>query len=399
VSEQLIIRLASEANQEIHWLIWSDREQKVVSFGKLTNALALNELTKQAYQRKVICLIPNIDVTLKSLKMEGKFTRKMQQALPYMLEDELASDVDNLHFSVFAKGAGAIQVAICAKSKLAMWLAWLSNADIMATMFIPEVFSLPTPMNDKWLAVKFNNHWIIRENVNYGWSCESEMLNNILQLRLEEGDEQLIESYSELPEGCAGEWQQNENTSVLNLFFLEKKTNNFNMLDGEFEIKKESSLLMKKWKAPAYALLLCCLIYFANQIVQIKQLEKRVDLVKRQTEEVYQQAFPNESPLKYNRIKKRLKSLLGKASDIHTESSFLTILNDLLPAFEVTPSLEVSTLKFNSKKNEVTLAISVDSFLSFELLSKNIPEKYQVEQSTLSNHKNRVSGTLTVRAK
>ena len=399
MSEQLVIRLSSEKNQTIHWLIWSDSEKEIIGSGDIGNAAELSQLAEKAQSRKVICLVPGVDVTLKSVVINGTFTRQMQQALPYMLEDELASDVDKLHFSVFAKETDLVQVAICVKSKIEMWLEWLTEAEIVCQQFIPEALALPSPADEKWQALQLENHWLIRETLTKGWTCDSEMLNDVLTLHLMENPEQIIESYSPNPENCAGKWQVTDGLLPMQLLAEGCVNNRFNLLSGEFKAKKESNLQLGKWKIPAIAAVVLFAIMLVNLFVESKQAEQQTLVVKEQVESVYKQAFPNQSKLKYSRVKKKIKSLMTGLSETGGETGFLTMLTDLVPVFKSVPSLEITTLKFKSKKREISLAVSADSFQAFEQLAAKMPAQYQLEQGALSNSKNRISGALTIRAK
>lgn len=399
MSEQLIIRLASEANQLIHWLIWSDSEKEIIGSGEVENAGALQQLAEKAELRKVVCLVTSVDVTLKSVPITGTFTRQMQQALPYMLEDDLASDVDKLHFSMVAKETDLVHVAICFKSKLETWLEWLAEAEIVCTSFIPEALALPFPADDKWQALQLENSWIIREDLNTAWGCESEMLNDILQLRLMENAEQIIESYSPAPENCIGQWQSADAVLPMQLLAEGCVNNRINLLSGEYKVKKESNLQLGKWKMPAIAAVVLFVVGLGNLYVQSQQVEQQTLVVKKQVETVYQKAFPSQGKLKYSRIKKKMKGLLAGMSDVDEASGLLVMLNDLVPVFKGVPSLQISTLKFKGKTQEINLAVSADSFQAFEQLAGKMPAHYSLKQGALSNSKNRVSGALTVRAK
>lgn len=396
MSEQLIIRLASEADQTIHWLIWSDSEKEIIASGDLDNAQGLKLLTEKALSRKVICLVPSVDVTLKSVVIKGNFTRQMQQALPYMLEDDLASDVDKLHFSVLAKKTDLVDVAICFKSKLQMWLDWLVDADIFCHRLLPEALALPLPEGDEWQALQLEKHWLIRESAYQGWSCDSEMLNDILQLRLSDNPQQVIKSHTPLPKNTFGQWQAEQIMLPMQLLAEGCFQHSFNLLTGEFAVKRESHLQLHKWKAPAIAAAILFVVLLVNLFVQTKQIDKQTLQVKGQVETVYQQAFPDQSPLRYSRIKKKLKGLLANASMTEQDSGLLIILNDLLPSLKTVPSLQISTLKFNNKNQEISLAISADSFQDFEQFASKIPTQYSFKQGALSNNKNRISGVVTV---
>ena len=399
MSELLIIRLASEPHQPNHWLIWSNNEKEIIGSGEVENAQALQQLTEKAQTRRVICLVPGVDVTLKSVPINGAFTRQMQQALPYMLEDELASDVDKLHFCVIAKEINLVHVAICFKSKLQHWLSCLDDAKISCKQFIPEALALPCPTPEKWFALQLEKHWIIRETINTAWGCENAMLADLLQLRLIETPEQVIESYSTIPENCVGSWQAAEVLLPMQLLAEGTVDNNVNILTGEFKVKQDSHLELKKWRVSGIAAGVLLLLVLLNLFFQSRQVEQQTLLLKSQVESVYQQAFPGQGKLQYNRIKKKIKSLSGGLSQTDGNAGLLVMLNELSPVIVGIPSFKILTLKFDAKKQEIRFTASADSFQAFEQLAAKMPAGYQLEQGALSNSKNRVSGALTVRIK
>ena len=113
MAEKIIIRLASRASEKMPWLVWSDSENEIIASGEIDNASALSQLTEKAQHRSLICLLPSVDVTIKTVEIDGNYNRQLKLALPYLLEDELAVDVDNLHFTLIAKQTNLIHVALC----------------------------------------------------------------------------------------------------------------------------------------------------------------------------------------------------------------------------------------------------------------------------------------------
>ena len=399
MSEQLIIRLASEAHQTIHWLIWSEKEQEIIASGELDNAEALTLLTEKAQTRKVTCLAPSVDITLKPVMIKGSFTRQMQQALPYMLEDELASDVDKLHFSVLSKKVDQIEVAICFKAKLKLWLDWLEAAEIFCQRMVPEALALPTADETQWQALRQGKQWLIREGAFQAWSCEDEMLGDVLALRLQKNTQQVIQSYSPLPDIQVGEWVAATPVLPMQLLAEGAINTNLNLLTGEFAIQKENHLQLHKWKGVAIAVSILFVVLVVNLFIKIEQTEQQTLIVKSQVEEVYQAAFPDQGRLRYSRIKKRLKTLLASVNVDKEEVGLLIILNDLLPALKAVPSLQISNLKYTSRNQELSLTISADSFEAFEQFAVKVPTRYAFEQGTLVNNADRIAGTVTVRIK
>ena len=395
MTERLIIRLASKASQKNHWLIWSDSEDEIIASGEVDNAEQLNLLTEKAQQRTVICLLPGADVCIKDIAINGVFNRQMQQALPYLVEEELASDVETLHFSVIAKQSDLVYAAICEKQKISMWLSWLEAAQIRCRQFIPEGLALPATANGKWQAVQLDKQWIVRENQNIAWSCEPDMLDLLIGSKCEDDSVPQIESYSPYPGNGSGEWIELSPTLPMEILARGSKDNKTNLLTGEFKPKRESNKQLEKWRIPAILSVTLFIFLMLNLYMKNSQIEKETLLVKQHVETVYKQTFPLQNALKYARIKKKLKSMLiGLEGDV--DSSFLSMLNELVPAFAENSQLKPSNIKFDSKKQEMRISASADNFQSFEKFNAALPKHFSVEQGPLNSNKDGVSGLLTI---
>ena len=96
MSEQLLIRLGSQAGQPISWLVWSTAAQEVIASGDLPSADALGQLAERLGPRPVSVLVPAADVVLKEVVLPAKPSRQILQALPYMLEDDVTEDIEQL---------------------------------------------------------------------------------------------------------------------------------------------------------------------------------------------------------------------------------------------------------------------------------------------------------------
>ncbi|ABM01979.1 general secretion pathway protein L [Psychromonas ingrahamii 37] len=403
MNERLIIRLASSASQKNYWLIWSDSENEIIASGEVDNAEQLSLLTEKAFQRRVICLLPGVDICIKKVVIKGAFNRQMQQALPYLVEEELASDVEKLHFNVIAKETHLVHVAICDKQKMYDWIDWLEKAQINCKQFIPEGLTLPLPEDGKWQAIKLGEQWLIRETANIAWSCDHSMLNTILESKLKNSaDEDLvprIESYSPVIEDSVAEWSSHDAMLPMELLAIGTKNNPVNFLTAEFKPVKEVSPYIKKWRIPAAAGVLLFIVSVLNIYSHTLQVQAETELIQQQVETIYSQAFPRESKLRYARINYKLDTMLKELQGSSVEFDFLTVLDDLSPALMSLKEFEISSLKFDSKKQELQLALTAPSFQAFETFAAELPEHLSAQQGALNNSKSGVSGVLTIRKK
>ena len=96
MGETLFIRLGSQAENRVHWLIKTDGQEEIIASGELPNAGELTQLAEKSSARNVVAFVPASDIAIKRLKVPGSSQRAIRLAAPYMLEEELAQDVEQL---------------------------------------------------------------------------------------------------------------------------------------------------------------------------------------------------------------------------------------------------------------------------------------------------------------
>ena len=100
--EKLAIRLGSTPADPVHWLVWSDTEGEIIASGELPNIESLSQLKERAPNAKVVGIVPGCDLVFKNVQLPLKANRKVLNAVPFMLEDEVATDI-SLAFFAFGK--------------------------------------------------------------------------------------------------------------------------------------------------------------------------------------------------------------------------------------------------------------------------------------------------------
>ena len=139
MADYLVIRLSSDDPQAASW-IGADSNGTRLSqpaHGSLDlAALDVNE-------RPVIVLVPAADVLTTSVYLPVRGTSRVLAALPFALEDQLADDVEDLHFAAGTKREdGHIPVAVVARTTMDAWLEALDRAGIKPAKIVPESFGL-----------------------------------------------------------------------------------------------------------------------------------------------------------------------------------------------------------------------------------------------------------------
>ncbi|TMP77514.1 type II secretion system protein GspL, partial [Pseudoalteromonas ruthenica] len=100
MTEKLVIRVGQSQQDSVHWLIFSAHDEQIIASGELTNGGELSQLTEKAATRETALLLPSSQVQLKAVALPTKWNRKLEQALPFMLEEQLACDVDDVFIAI-----------------------------------------------------------------------------------------------------------------------------------------------------------------------------------------------------------------------------------------------------------------------------------------------------------
>lgn len=145
MTETLVIRLRALDEAPASWLIVDANGARSgpVSSGPLGDALSV------AQGRRVVLLLPATDVSLAEPELPVRGGARIAQAVPFALEEQLAADVESLHFAVGTRAAGSAgtPVAVVARSLLDRWLAACATAGIRPEAAHVESQALPIAPN------------------------------------------------------------------------------------------------------------------------------------------------------------------------------------------------------------------------------------------------------------
>jgi len=139
MAEFLVIRLPADAHAPAEWIAVdaSGARRGPPVTGPLAEAAA------DVRDRKVIVLVPGADVLTAAVEVPVEGGARLQAALPYALEEQLAEDVETLHFAAGPRRAsGKVPVAVVSRERLAEWLARLEDAGIQPWSMVPENYGL-----------------------------------------------------------------------------------------------------------------------------------------------------------------------------------------------------------------------------------------------------------------
>ena len=379
--ETLLIKL-NQDRQSAEWAIINPADHSISDMqqSSLTSIAALTP------QRQVVCTLPNTELYLDQVVIPySRNRRNWRQAVPYALEEELAEDLDELHFAYGkeqvlneadddAKNSAkhiTIPVAVVGKQRLQQWLDILNNAGINATALIPEALALPL-QEQEWSILIDNATAIIRTQEFAGYACDSANLSTLLNAGLIENTEvqpkQLrvwsAEQTDNNPD-LAAELQNempivtadSERLAVGAFARGYQKDHGINLLQGVFKQQDSISQALKYWRLPALCFAGLLALVIGNKVFEYSQLKTTTEQLEQALIDTYRDAFPTAR----NVIRPRLQ-MEQKLQELNSASNSSTVfLNWIAVAadeIEDIPNLQVLTVNFSNQRLDIELSVT-----------------------------------------
>jgi general secretion pathway protein L len=141
MADWLLIRLPHAPETSASWVVVDARglPSGVAQSGPLMQA------APRTAGRRVCVLVPGADVLLAEPEVPARAGAKLQQLVPYALEEQLADDIDDLHFAIGKRANESLRtpVAVVARALMNEWLAALRGAGIEPDCLYAESDLLP----------------------------------------------------------------------------------------------------------------------------------------------------------------------------------------------------------------------------------------------------------------
>ncbi|MFK0667764.1 GspL family type II secretion system protein ExeL [Aeromonas salmonicida] len=392
MSESLVIRLGTNAQQPVEWLVWSAKEEEIIASGTLASAHALGELRERAGGRPVVTLVPGSDLIFRRVSLPGKYSRQAAAALPYLLEEQIASDVDELHLVVLAHEGHDVDLMAVDKEKMQTWLGWLEAAGLKSQQLLPDVLALPQAA-DGWSALQLGKEWLLRQGPCQGIVADEPLLAMLLAVEVEPVT---IHSHTPVPPIPTANWQAAD--PELPMLLLAKGALNCqaNLLQGPYRPQTEYSRYWLQWRKVAVVAGLLLLVALTQRGVHLYQLAEQDKALKAEIRQVYTRIFPGETRIVNVRsqMAQHLK-LLGQTP----QDGVLLLLTELAPTFAEVPGLKPQVLRFDAARGELRLQVTAPGFTEIERFRELAGKRFEVQQGEVRSTEGKVEGALVLKGK
>ena len=399
MQERLIIRLPATHNTgPLPWFIQAADSPAVIASGELAEVSELKQLAQPAQRCQVTVAVPGQDAIIEQVTLPGGARRHLNKVVPFALEEEVANDIETLHFAwpPANRSLTPLPVVVCAKSCMQQWQQWLSEAGIDADQWVVDYLLLPYAENE-WHCLQLGDEVLVRTGRWQGFTLEQGLLAQLPALlqNLGQSEDSLVRivHYGPLswPQAPAPLHSADIEMPITALGLGE---DGFDLRQQQFKPKRKRQTQSLNWRPLAMAAAACFALAVVYNLTRVVSLNQQADALEQQALALYQQQFPEQQRIVNLRVQLQRKlDTLGVTGN--QQQSVLGLLDQLLVAFNKAPGMSLELLKY--QRGELRLQALAGSFAEFERFQQQAEALgLQVQQGTLSNRGQQVAGTLTI---
>jgi general secretion pathway protein L len=314
---------------------------------------------------RIVVYVPGEYVYTTYAHIPVKQRQKVMQMVPYALEEQLAEDIDLLHFAVSKKpDPEGFKVMVVSHLLMQQWMETLQKAGIKVDAIYPDYLGIPKGENQKSIFYQDGKAYI-RYGDALGQVISTDLLTHskieldaFQQYTIADNPQQSIDASSYDSE--AQLWLQGI-----------KDLPSFSLLQGNYSKSEQIGRHLMVWRLAASLLIVWLSILFSADVIEYQRLTAKDHYLQQQIVAVYKDAFPRATKIvnPHVQMEQYLKKTATQTSDI----DFNKLLLDSAAVIKKVNNVEFKSIRYKRKRLEI------------ELTLKSLAELDQIKQQLLSN--------------
>ncbi len=369
--ELLLPRTWPEAAGSIRWRLYGG--PGAITHGEVTE---LNQIPGLGASTRVQVWTPPSATLLTLATLPTRSRAKIQQALPFALEDQLIGEPNQLHFAYRPLEEDNLAVAVTSRDRTQTWLTHLRAAGLHPTGLCPAELALPFEDNS-WTVVFQGDEIWVRTSMALGFSCmaNSQTPPPALEVALREAHDK-----KNAPQNLIfmrAPTQINIDTWEKKLGIpIQVQKQDFwvsyhepapplNLLQGAFAPSSQAHELLPALRPAAIMLAIWMVGSLAFGGWEWWQLKKSDENTRQEMLSLFRRTFPEAQavPDPALQMQRALADIQGKSGK-SSGNDFLVLLGSVAPVIQASPQVKLRGVQYGDAR--LTIDITLPDFQTME---------------------------------
>lgn len=333
-------------------------------------------------------LVPASDCAFHRVTLPAGARRNAQQALAFLLEEQLATEIEESHFALIHRDKSDCAVAVVGREKMRAWQAWCEGLGLNVLALTPDALALPQNPTG-WSAVRCGEQWLFRCETCSGMAVETAWLGELL---VHWPDLAPIACYSPPPD-IAAPWQPRPVQDLLALAASNPQARKICLRQGNFAAKRRPPT-PRRWRTAIVATLALLLLWSGNRLHDHLALARQADAAVQASRDFYRQWFKAEKNLVNPRL--QMQQHLRRLESVSARPALISRLGALQQIIAETPGIRLRALSFDAARNALQLEISAVSSQALAQFSQRARAGFRVQTGEMKPRADGIEGRLTL---
>lgn len=349
-------------NDEPHWLRLESEQDA------LRAAIADRRLTP-------LFAVPGEDARLLTVSIAPEEKRHFARSLPYMLEEELAGDVAELHFAHCPLDRLEFAVAVCSRTAMERYAECLHGfAGIK--LWLPEPLLLPWQAGE-WCLVVEAETAIARTGLCSGFSAELDLVPAMFSAALQDGEPGTVVIYGRdqsadlalVPEPLRQRVQWRSGGLYTALLVADQPQPLLNLRQGAFAQRLPLRRWWAQWRTAAALFAAALALHLLATWTDYRQLRQENIALRTAVEGAYRKAYPRGAIAD---VEKQLQRQLDALSGSGEGSSFVALMERVGGVIAGSEGTSIVSINYNDNAGEMRLNIVARDYGAVEQVRAGI---------------------------
>ncbi len=328
----------------------------------------------QARRSPVIFAVPGTAVRLQEVSYSANEKRHIARSLPYLLEEEYASDIEALHIASTPLAPETLAVAGSEHQSLQHWQQLLADYPGIQ-QWVPEPLLLPWRQGEITLVIE-SGLAVMRQGPCVGLSIETSLLPAVLaDSDITQTNTVVMYGYDQdadmalLPEAWREKVQWRNGGFSAALLLTAEERAPLNLLQGEYGPKLPLERWWTLWRWPMAALAAAFAVQMVLTFADYKSLQGDNLRLRQALEASYREAVPKGAIADPERqLSRKLRDLRGGDASV----PFMAMLESVGQVIQAQPGARISNINFSGRTGDLRLNLVVPDFRAVEKIREQI---------------------------
>ncbi len=383
----------------LSWVYGDNNNELKLAQGMLADAAVA------ALNHHITIIIPGEDVLFLTAEVPGKNRQRIQQAVPYVLEDSVIDDVDELYFAISnVNDNRQYNVSVINKNYFESVVKQLESAGVYADVMIADYLLLGggdtliydgtrVLCNRTNMKSALNLEAYITATINNATDPEENEIIKLIYCNNESEDESGLEKLI-----SKGDYNKEICNASYQLCLIKNSSveNSINLLQGFYKKKKNWTQTGKTWLPVAALFLVWVSIQGGLFVFDYIGLSKQNKILNDEITKIYKSTFPKSQRIIDAKVQMQQQLTSLKKRRGQSGRSFTEMLSNSASVFAKSQGLKIKSLRYYDGR--INLELQISSLQALDKLKDQLNKEkgYKVEIQNASSGKEVVTARIQI---